>query len=80
MKNPNRSLVAVTIFSLGCLWAGYAIGYHHGLRDERQQWWSSAQEDSQGHLVFTGLRPQAWFDTRFVHGNGNPIPEKLRKR
>jgi len=70
-------VIAATVLSIGCLWAGYAIGYHHGVRDERQEWWSSGQQDSKGRLVFTWPHNKYRFDTPYVARN--PIPEKLTK-
>lgn len=72
--NIKRIVSAAATISIACLWAGYAAGYHRGVKDERQEWWSSAQQDSTGRVVFTGPRAKYRLDLPRMH---NLITEKL---
>jgi len=74
MKKPTlKGALKVAVLMLLSLWAGYAIGYHRGMRDDQREWWSSVRLDSQGNRVFDGPRAVASFDPYFVRQN--PIPD-----
>jgi len=77
MKNfPNNKATLIGAFLVVfALWAGYALGYHHGVRDEEDRWWSSTHLDSQGNRVFHGPQAKAQFDASFTVRNS--IPDKV---
>ena len=61
-KSMKASITINGVLKLGVLmvlsiWAGYAAGYRHGVRDDQREWWASVRLDSQGNRVFLG--PQA---------------------
>lgn len=71
----SKGVLKLALFVLLSLWAGYATGYRHGVRDDQREWWASVRLDSQGKLVFFGPQAKSEFDPYFVRQN--PVPEKL---
>jgi hypothetical protein len=79
MKTPRKTevaLIGLSLLFLG-LWAGYSLGYHHGMKDEQRKWESTVQIDSQGREVFFRQQAKAQFEAVFTVQN--PIPEKFSK-
>ena len=69
-----KGIVMFAAVLLLSVWAGYAVGYHHGVRDDQREWWASIQFDTQGNHVFLGPQAKARFDPYFVRQN--PIFQK----
>jgi hypothetical protein len=77
MKNSitNKATLIGASLVVFALWEGYALGYHHGVRDENREWWSTVRLDSQGNRVFLGPQAKGQFDAPFTVRNS--IPDKL---
>jgi hypothetical protein len=76
-SNSIKGVLTVAGLVLLSLWAGYAIGYHRGVRDDQREWWASARLDTQGNRVFLGPQAVATFDAPIVRQN--PIPDRVGK-
>ena len=72
-KDINLRIALVALAAAVSLWAGYAIGYHGGVRDERREWWSSAHADGQGNLL---LHSKAIIASEPFFKRKNSIPDK----
>ena len=73
-----NGVLKLAILMLLSLWAGYAAGYRHGVRDDQREWWASVRLDSQGNRVLLGPQAKAEFNRYFVRQNPiPPIPDKL---
>jgi hypothetical protein len=72
-----NSVLRLAFLMLLSLWAGYAAGYRHGVRDDQREWWASVRLDSQGNRVFLGPPGKTEFEAYFTRQN--PIPDKLDK-
>ena len=70
-----KGVLKLVVLMLLSLWAGYALGYRNGVRDDQREWWASVPFDSQGNRVFLGPQAKVEFDAYSVRRN--PIPDKL---
>jgi hypothetical protein len=48
-----KKKIAVLTLVLLALWLGYALGYHQGIRNEREAWASAYTVDSSGKPIYS---------------------------
>ncbi len=47
-----KTILAGAAFVVLALWIGYALGYHHGVRNEQKAWSSTYQLDRSGQRIY----------------------------
>jgi hypothetical protein len=47
-----KTILTAAAFVVLALWIGYALGYHHGVRNEQKAWSSTYQLDRSGQRIY----------------------------
>jgi len=72
-----KTILTAAAFVVLALWIGYALGYHHGIRNEQKAWSSTYQLDSSGRRIYNRWPGTGRVVVHWSAGVNTPDPRSL---